>query len=128
MEQNQIYLWLDLTDSQRTLVDNHHELRYKFRQLASHYSHLKVHDGDFDPVPEGILIMAARSVPSSKYCMAKVEQEYRTELDRLKVDLIKESDLEKRVIGPTDDPRQIRIYGDNFELHEKVKKVSGLGF
>ena len=128
MDYEQVYLWLDLTASQRTLVDNHHELRDTFKQLASNYSHLKVHDGDFDSCPQGVLIMAARSVPSSKYCMAKTEPEYRSELDCLKEALIKKPSLEGRVIGPTDDPKDIRMYGDNFELHDRVRKVSGFGF
>jgi hypothetical protein len=121
------YMWLNLTKEGNTLVENHHEIRAKFRELGKRYEHLQIHDGDFDPVPDGIMILASRSIPSSRYCMAKTTAAYRSELDSLKNDLVKES-LETRVIGPTNSPMEVQQYGDNFKLHEIVRRRSGLYF
>jgi len=119
-------MWLNLTEEENknALVENHQEIRDKFRELGKRYEHLQIHDGDFDPVPEGIMILAARSIPSSKYCMARTTMNHKSELDDLKNDLVNKS-LDSRVIGPTNSSIEIQQYGDNFKLHEIVKRRAG---
>lgn len=120
------YLWLDLTNKgdQNSFVENHRTLRTQFKEYGKKYQHLQVHDGNFDSLPDCVLVLTSRSVPSSRYCMAKTTATHKSELDGLKIDLLKES-LECRIVGPTDDPREVQLYGDNFQLHEIFRRRSG---
>jgi len=115
------YLWLNLTKDEyrNSFAENHHELRSAFKKYGEKYPHLQIHDGDFDPLPDCVIVLTSRSVPSSRYCMAKTTSSFKPELDNLKGDLAKAS-LEKRIIGPTNDLGMVEEYGDNFELQKKL--------
>ena len=124
-------MWFDLMKNHNSLVDEHRAVREIFSNLGSKYEHLKVHDGNLDPLPDGILILSSRQIPSAKYCMAKTEETYLNELESLKKDLLQHESLkglENRIIGPTNNIGDTNRYGDNFELHEIMKRQSGLQF
>jgi hypothetical protein len=116
-QENNWYLWLNLTreENRDSFVENHHKLRNQFTEYGKKYEHLQVHDGDFDPLPKGVIYLATRSVQSSRYCMAKTAEQFKPELESLKNDLIIAS-LENRVIGPTNNTELIEQYGDNLEM------------
>ena len=113
------YLWLNLTtkEDRNAFVKDHLELRKTFDRLGRNYPHLQVHDGNFDALPDCVVVLASRSIPSSRYCMAKTSEQYRQEIDCLRNDLLGAS-LEERVIGPTNNPKDVFQYGDNFELQK----------
>ena len=118
------YLWLNLTKDEyrNSFAENHLELRSVFKKYGKKYQHLQIHDGDFDPLPSCVIVLTSRSVPSSRYCMAKTTNSFKPELENLKNDLVKAS-LEKRIIGPTSDLRMVEQYGDNFELQKRLVRL-----
>lgn len=122
-EKDNWYLWLNLTreEDRNSFVENHRALRSQFKEYGKRYEHLQVHDGDFDPLPSCVIYLAARSVPSSRYCMAKTAGQFKPELDGLKNDLINAS-LESRIIGPTNNLEMVEQYGDNLELKKVVDR------
>ncbi len=119
------YLWLNLTkDGDRnSFVENHLELRERFKEYGGKYSHLQIHDGNFDPLPKCVIVLVPRSVPSSRYCMAKTTGQFTPEIEGLRADLAAAS-LENRVVGPTNSPQAVIEYVDNFKLQEIVDKYS----
>ncbi|MDD5191725.1 MAG: hypothetical protein PHH54_03555 [Candidatus Nanoarchaeia archaeon] len=123
VENNDWYLWLNLTknNDRSKFVENHQALRTQFVEYGRKYEHLQIHNGDFDALPSCLIVLASRSVPSSRYCMAKTTAEYKSELDGLKSYLVSAS-LENRVIGPTCEQEKVTQYGDNFELQKIINR------
>ncbi len=124
---NEWYLWLDLTKTENhdEFVNNHVELRQTFNDLGKIYTNLQIHDGDFDKLPDCVIVLANYQHHSSRYAMAKTVEQFKTELDSLKNDLVHAS-LEKRVIGPTNRQEDVIEYADNFELEKIIARLEEL--
>lgn len=117
------YLWLNLTtpEDKDALIPNHLELRNSFNNLGKKYSHLQIHDGNFDTLPKCVIVLTSRSILSSRYCLAKTSEQYQPEIASLRNDLVNAS-LEARIIGPTNNPQDVFQYGDNFKLQKIVER------
>ena len=112
--ENNWYLWLSLTKKENPdiFVEDHDEIRNTFEEFSKKYHNLKTHNGNL--IPKGIIVWNTK-IPSCRYCMAKTSEEFKSELESLKLDLIKKS-LENRIIGPTDNKEIINKFMDNFEI------------